>query len=303
MGIVRGHRVVGVVAIAAILGAGAGGGSAAADPVATGSASAFALQVAANGTDVIAPMPVAATAAPAAGETVETVIDIPASPLAVSGTLIARSAVHEASDLASELVQSDQTLAGPYNARAIGQIEGLNVLIDEAIPGGALIHADVLRAEAVAVCTAGQVSYSAESEVVNLQIAGDDSLSGPINDLVDEITAGINASPLAQLVTVEVNVLTITPTGAAVDALVVKLLPAGTGAEATPLVLGRFGHAEVANVGCAPAAPAPTVLDSVTAAAPQSDPLPRTGGTNPAGVAAGLGVGALAMLALRRRFV
>lgn len=301
MGMVRGYRVLGVVAIAAVLGAGAGGGSAAADPIATGSASAFALQVAANGTDVIAPMPVAATTAPAAGETVETVIDIPASPLAVSGTLIARSAVHEASDLASELVQSDQPLVGPYNARAIGQIEGLNVLINESIPGGELIHADVLRAEAVAVCTAGQVSYSAESEVVNLQIAGDDSLSGPINDLVDEITAGINGSPLAQLVTVEVNVLTVTPTGAAVDALVVKLLPAGTGAEATPLVLGRFGHAEVANVGCTPAAPAPTVLDSVVP--PQADPLPRTGGTSPTGVAAGLGVGALAMLALRRRFV
>ncbi len=223
------------------------GPAASADPIGTGEASAFGITAALGGTEVIPPTPTAETTAPADGETSETVIGIPGDPLAINGTLIARSAVHTASDLASELAQSEQTVAGPYNARAIGQVEALDVLLNEGIPGGQLLNADLIRGEAVAVCSAGAVQYSAESEVVNLQIADQDPLSGPLNDLIDQITQGISDSPLADVIDIDANVLTVDANGAAVDALVVTVLAA---AGEAPLAQLRIGHAEVSGVGC-----------------------------------------------------
>lgn len=322
---------------------------ASADPIAGGTASSFALTATINGTDLIPPTPTAkATAPPFADDQDATAIPIDAAPLAVNGTLVARAAVHTASDIPSSLEQSTQPVAGPYNAAAVGQIEDLLVLIDEGIPGGQLINADVLRGEAVAVCSGGTVKYSAESEVVNLKISDQDPLSGPLNDLVDEIAAGINGSPLAELVTIEPNVVTVTPTGASVDALVITLL-SGAGQPEPPVQI-RIGHAEVTGVGCAPAAGGddkpqcsdtqdndgdgkidatdPGCHDDGNAGNPDSynpndddetdtavlgeslakttvpaaaDPLPATGASVATGLAAALGLGSLALLAVRRR--
>jgi hypothetical protein len=178
-------------------------------------------------------------------------VPIDAAPLAVNGTLKASAAVHQASDLESQLNQVDQAVPGPYNARAVGQIEDLEVLLDQAVPGGKLLNADLIRAEAVAVCSAGAVKYSAASEVVDLQIGGQDPLSGPLNDLVGQISDAINASPLVDLVDVDTDVVTVTATGATVDALVVTVLAA---AGADPLVQLRLGHAEVSGLACGGAA-------------------------------------------------
>lgn len=285
--------VAGAVAVLAVGGAIPASG----DPIGGGTARAYAISAQLNGTEAVPPTPLAETTAPAPDETDSTLVAVPASPLVISGTFIARSAVHLDSDLASELVQSAQPVAGPYNARAIGQIEGLSALISDQAPGGEVLHADVLRGEAVAVCKAGVVSYSAESEVVNLVIAGNDGLSGPLNELVDQITQGISSSPLAGVVDVDVNVLDVTAAGATVDALVITVLGAAGDA---PLGQIRLGHAEVSGVTCAVAAVTPTTAVLGIEQVPEP-PLPRTGGSAETGLAAVLGVSALALFALRRR--
>lgn len=243
--VTRALTVGGVAALFAVGGARV----ADADPIGAGAASAFAVTADVLGAQVIPPTPTAASAAPAADETSNTLVDIPGDPLVVSGTLIARSAVHTASDLPSELNQTQQAVAGPYNARAIGQIEDLSVLINEGVPGGKLISADLVRAEAVAVCSAGTVTYGANSEVVDLQIGGEDPFSGPLNDALKQITEGL--APLAELISVDLNVVTPSADGMAVDAIVVTLLQAAADNGAPgPLAQLRLGHAEVTGVGC-----------------------------------------------------
>jgi hypothetical protein len=232
---------------------------ASADPVGGGTASAFGGTLTVTDQEVLPPTPTAQVVAPPYGEDVdETLVAIPAEPLAVNGTLIARAAVHQASDLASELEQpaAQHELAGPYNARAVGQVEDLEVLVDGVAADVPLLEADLIRGEAVAVCRAGQVDTAASSEVVNLVIAGEDPLSGPLNDLVGQISAGLNASPLVDVVDIDVNV--VNADGSAVDALVVTLLTPASDPQG--LVQLRLGHAEVTGVACG----APTECSDTT---------------------------------------
>jgi hypothetical protein len=231
-----------------------------ADPVGAGTASGFGLTASLAGTELVPPTPEAGvTAAPFGDDQTNTLVPLDADPLAVNGTLVASGAVHEASDIPTALEQSAQAVAGPYNAQGIGQVEDLEVLVDAVGEGVPVVEADLVRGEAVAVCSAGAVQYSAESEVVNLVIGGEDPLSGPLNDLIDQITSAINASPLVELVSVEPNVVTVTPTGAAVDALVVTVLSA---LPDNPLVELRIGHAEVSGVGCGSATQVPECSDT-----------------------------------------
>jgi hypothetical protein len=330
------RRVLAVAGAVVLVGMGVAT-AAKADPVSSGTATAFGITAQLGGEEVIPPTPTAETGAPPfADDTNETAIPIPADPLAVNGTLIAQTAVHQASDLASALEQAPQGVAGPYNARAIGEAESLEVLVDEGIPGGRLVDADLITGEAVAVCSGGAVQYSASSEVVNLQIGGEDPLSGPLNDLIDEITAGLNASPLVDLIDVDVNVVTQSATGASVDALVITLLAA---AGDPPLAQVRIGHAEVSGVACGSAdvpecsdtvdndgdgvidaqdpgchtdgdatnaaSYDPTDDDEANGGAPlpkdASGALPSTGGTAATGVAAVLAALGTGLFALRRR--
>jgi hypothetical protein len=247
--------LLGGVLIATIVGvAVSGAGPAAADPAKGGSASAFAATATLAGNDLIPPTPVAEVTAPPYGDATETSIPIDADPLAINGTLVANSSVHQAADLTSALEQaaSAQSVAGPYNARAVGQIEDLEVIVDAVAAGVPLVEADAVRGEAVAVCTGTTVAYSASSEVVNLVIGGEDPLSGPLNDLITQITDALNASPLVDLVSIEVNKVTTSATGASVDALVVTLLQVVD--PDAPLVQVRLGHAEVSGVSCGPIA-------------------------------------------------
>ena len=221
-------------------------GTAAADPIGSGTASSFAATATLAGEELIPPTPAAEVTAPPFGEDAdETAIPIDAAPLAINGTLIATAAVHQASDLATVLEQNPQTVAGPYNAQAVGEIESLQVLVEGQVPGGSLVDADLITAEAVAKCSAGTVQYSASSEVVNLQIGGEDPLSGPINEALAQITEGL--APLADLIEVELNVTEVTATGASVDAVVITLLAA---AGESPLAQIRLGHAEISGVAC-----------------------------------------------------
>jgi hypothetical protein len=304
-------------------------------PISTGSASAFAAQLQLGGTDVIPPTPTAATALPPGTDASNTVVDIPASPLAVNGTLIAKTKVHAASDIPSELEVVAQSQAGPYNESAIGTVDHLEIL--QEVPDAAaiaLVNATALRAEAVGVCANGVPKYSANSEIVALSVAGSPiDLNTPVNEILQAVIDALTAAGLApDLVDVAVNEVTNLPDGGiAVNALHVSVAGAA-------LAEAWIGHAEVGPLTCAPAtttaAPLPECSDNVDNADPEDtvadeddpgchtdgnpdnpdtyvpldddetdDDLPRTGGpldtlTLAAGLAGALG---LAAWTIRRR--
>ncbi len=239
-------RALVVAAIAALLAFG-GARFADADPIGAGSAASFGVTASLAGNEVIPPTPKTVSTAPPFGDDQnQTAIPIDAAPLAVNGTLIASTAIHEASDLTSDLVQVQQDVAGPYNAKAVGQVEDLEVLVYAVEVGVPLVRAELIRGEAVAVCSAGAVHYSANSEVVNLSIGGQDPLSGPLNDIIAQLEQALE--PLAPLVDLQLNVVTTTATGASVDAVVISVLSAAD--PEAPVVQVRLGHAELTGVGC-----------------------------------------------------
>lgn len=220
---------------------------ASADPARGGDAYAFGAKVTVTDQELLPPTPEASASAPAfPADASETLLPIPADPLAVNGTLIASASVHQPADLTSQLEVEAQSVAGPYNARAVGQAEDVEVLIDAIATDVPLVEADVLRSEVVAKCVGSTVQYSANSEAVNLVVAGDNTLGGVVNDIIDQLFPGLD--PLDPLVNLEENVVTPIPGGLSVDALVVTVLEA---ADADlGLVQARIGHAELSGVTC-----------------------------------------------------
>ena len=224
-----------------------------ADPVSAGHAEAFAIRASFLGAEVIPPTTEAAVDLPAA-DVDETLIPIPAAPLLVSGTLNASAAVHASSDVASSLSpQTTQAVAGPYNARGVGLVEGLDVLIDAVEADVPLVRADEVRAEAVAVCTAGAVQYSATSEIIDLVVGGTVVLPNTaVQDLLDAVQGVLVSVGLApDVINVERNVVTeLEGGGISVDALHITALAA----LGDPLADVTIGHAEVSGVTCGAAA-------------------------------------------------
>lgn len=335
------RKIQAAVAMSAIALYAIGGVIPAGAKASAGSAMAFGATADLLGTNLIPPTPVAKQATAGPNETDATLIGIPASPLLINGTLVARTIVGP--EVPSELTVAKQTTAGPYSARAIGQIEDLSVLIQDGVPGGVLVSADALRAEAVASCSGvedgNEANYSAASEVVDLVIGGNNALTGPLNDLVKQITDAINASPLIDVVHTELNKVTkLDGGGISVDALVLTVLQAIDGAAPGPLAKITLGHAEVGPTTCGgdlsrsdPTECNDGVDNDGDALVDTLDPgchtdgnplnkdsydptdndernaivggkaLASTGLDIPTGLAAGLGIGALGLLALRRR--
>ena len=210
-------------------------------------ASAFGAQVAISGTDVLAPTPTASVAAPA-GDDSNVLVGLNTDPVAVNGTLTASAAAHSSADITSVLTVVDQELPGPYNAHGVGEVEDLGLVYDVAGQDVALVSAALVRAEAVVVC-GSTPSYSAASEIVDLQIAGTAvPLNAPVQDLIDAISGVLADTGLDAVVDVERNVVTdIAGGGIAIDALVVTILNA---AGDTPLATVRLAHAEVTSAAC-----------------------------------------------------
>lgn len=233
-----------------LLAAGIGAPAALADPVATGSAGAFGATATLAGSDLIPPTPEASVAAPTADDT-ETVIDIPVAPVVVNGTLTATANVHATSDIPSGLTVVQQATPGPYNARGLAVIENLELVYEVAGAGVPLVAAAAVRAEAAAVCSAGTVTYTAGSEIIDLAVADTDiPLNAPVQDIVDLIGGVLADSGLNAVVDVQRNVVTnLAGGGIAVDALVVTVLAA---AGEAPLAQVRLAHAEVGPTACGP---------------------------------------------------
>jgi len=217
----------------------------AADPISAGSASAYGTPVPLGGSEAVPPTPLVEISLPPGGEAEDTTIDVPAGPVLVSGTLHAAAIAHPTSDVESQLTVVEQEVDGPYNVAATSLVEGLDVLLDAAGEGVSLVSASVIRAEAVAVCRAGAVEYSANSEIVDLDVGGNDiPLNAPVTELIDAITEVLDTTGLNAVVDVERNRVTeLDGGGVAVDALVVSI----AGDAVANVVIG---HAEVASATC-----------------------------------------------------
>ena len=171
-------------------------------------------------------------------------MEIPADPLIFNGTLNAGAAVHQTADITESLVEQD--VAGPYNAQSVGQAEGVDVLIDVIGADVSLVSSDLITGEVVAKCVGNVAQYSANSDSVELDVAGEGAIGDALDDLLDVLLPGLD--PLDPVINVEENVVTTIPGGLSVDALVVTVLEAID--EEVPLITVRVGHAELSNVAC-----------------------------------------------------
>jgi hypothetical protein len=236
---------VAAVAVAALLAAPFGASAQTARPA----ASAFGANVQVAGEDLVPPTP-EATVATSPGDATETLVDIPAEPVIVNGTLTATANAHPTHNIASGLTVVQQSVPGPYRGRALAQIEGAAVLYEVAGQGVPLLSADVIRSEAAVVCGSPN-RFTANSEVIDLTIGGESlPLNAPLQDLIDAISGVLADTGLNAVADVQRNVVTqLAGGGIAVDALVVTVLAA---AGDTPLAQIRLAHAEVSAAACAP---------------------------------------------------
>jgi len=312
--------------------------SAGADPASAATASAFGTSIDLAGQDVIPPTGTATITLPPGGEDTDQLLLVPAQPVAVSGTATATATATTASNIPTSLKQVAQTVPGPYNARAIGLVEGLDVLTTVAgVANTSLVSASAVRAEAVGVCRGGVARYSANSEILDLNIGGTAlPLNAPLQDLIDAVDNLID--PLAMVVDIQRNQVLVNADGASVIALRVTVLGALQGvpvAGQEPVLDLIAGAAQVSGLRCAPVAQCSDTQDNdndgkidaqdpgclnaqgvydpndndetdplpKTAAVPTGNTteLPRTGGDSTAPLAGGLAVLALSALALRRR--
>jgi hypothetical protein len=221
----------------------AGASPAGADPALTGEGYAFGGTVTLAGTDVLPPTPESSASLTGSDSDSDTLIEVPAGPLLVDGTLISSVTVHEDADVVSELTHS---VPGPYNAQALGQVESLDVLLDVPEAGIPLVGADLITGEVVAKCVGDTVEYSATSDDVDLAVAGEGALGDLTEEILDTLFPGLD--PVDPIVNVEQDVQTPLPDGLAVDALVVTVLEAAD--PTAGLVQVRLGHAELSGVTC-----------------------------------------------------
>lgn len=222
-------------------------------------AAAYGANIQLGGQDVVPPTPTASV--DKTGDQTNTLIDIPASPVIVNGTLTATANAHPTANVPTGLTVVQQAVPGPYNARGLAQIEGVGVLYEVAGEGIPLVSADVIRSEAAVVCGATP-KYTANSEIIDLAVGGNDvPLNAPVQDLIDGISDALTQSGLNAVVDVQRNVVTQNANGASVDALVVTILAA---AGDTPLAQVRLAHAEVSSAACAPSTQCSDGVDNDT---------------------------------------
>ena len=230
---------------------------AAADPASTAGARAYGANLNLAGNPVIDRAGLAESVLPPGGDDVSDLLLVPVEPVAVDGAARGQATTSAASTIPSLLDEQVQPVPGPYNTRAVGQVDDLAVLlaVPTAVQGVnlelATISADAVRAEAVGVCRNGQAVYSAQSEQVNLEINNEPlGLDAPVTDLLGAINDLLE--PLNAVADIELNQVAPLPGGGIqVDALVVTVL--GAVGTVDPLVELRIGHAEVAGLQCPPA--------------------------------------------------
>lgn len=142
--------------------------TAAADTVSKAAAAAY-------GVNLAGPVPLenlpAVEASTPGGEThsEDSVVEIPADPLATSFTVHVEADAARRSSLDATLQPTmdaaAEGLPAKWNARAYAITEDLSAVTNQ-------IHADVIESEAVAACDGGAVTFSSAARILNLAVAG-----------------------------------------------------------------------------------------------------------------------------------
>jgi len=246
---------VGSLVAAVLLVATVGADPAGADPALAGEGYAFGGSVTVGGTDVIPPTPESTASLPGATSDSDTLVEVPADPLIVSGTLSSSVTIHQASDVPAEL---SHPVSGPYNASAVGQVEDLDVLLDVPEAGVSLVSSELITGEVVAKCVGDEATYSASSDAVDLEVAGEGALGDLADQIIDELFPGLD--PVDPIVNLEETVVTELEDGLAVDAVVVTILEAAD--PEVGLAQVRLGHAELSGVTCGDPASLPECSDT-----------------------------------------
>ncbi len=230
-----------------------GSSPAAADPAREAVGSGYGASVNLLGTPAINAAGLATATLPPGGTVgPNTLVLVPAAPILVSGTAVGFASANVDSILLSSLTQVSQSTPGPYNVGGLGLLQGLDVGVGVAAPPTIpLVSASAVRAEAVGVCRGTTASYSANSEIDDLKIAGTPvALNAPITGLIDSLNTLL--APLSQVISIQRNQVTVTSEGATVNALRVTVLATGGGAPVLDLVVG---HADASGLKCGPPPP------------------------------------------------
>ena len=247
--------IAGSLAAAALLLGTVGARPAGADPALSGEGYAFGGTVTVGGNDVLPPTPESSAGLPATTSDADTLVAVPAGPLIVSGTLNSAVTIHQASDVAAQLTHP---VTGPFNARAMGQVEDLDVLLDVPQADVSLVSSQLITGEVVAKCVGDEVTYSANSDAVDLAVAGEGALGDLADQVIDALFPGLD--PVDPIVNLEETVVTELADGLAVDAVVVTLLEAAD--PEVGLAQVRLGHAELSGVTCGDPASLPECSDT-----------------------------------------
>ena len=204
---------------------------AAADTASSAAASAFGINLDLADMAVIDRAGLAESGLPPGGDDLSDLVNVPLNPVVETGASRGQATTNAESTIASLLDERQQAVPGPYNARAVGQVDDLGVLLQVGTPVpdvnlelGALT-ADTVRAEAVGVCRAGRAVYSGQSEFVNLELNGQPlNLDTPLTGLLQTINTLLE--PLQQVADIALNQVAVSDQGVVVNALRVTVLDA-----------------------------------------------------------------------------
>lgn len=268
-------------------------------PATQGSASAYGLQ--ATGLVPIGATPTVSVTTP--GQVEQTVLSVPAPPLAVNATLQARAECRVEPTVPKRIATAN--LQTPNNCDGYARTEGLDVLLTGGlIPGGTtaappLVSVDLIEGEAVARCVAGRGQLATGFNLVNVEING--TAVALVNDTVTQVVNLLGPSGLlAPVVTITQNEVTQSGDRIAVNALHIKILPGAGGVTLPGTLAGAediiISHAEARMpTPCGVAAPPQVLAQDLGAPAD----LPKTGSNEMTAVPLALGLLATAVV-LRR---
>ncbi len=241
---------------------------AAADPASAAVVSAYGANLDLGDSALIERAGLAESVLPPGGDDLSDLITLPVGTLVETGAARGQATTSAADVLPSLLDEQQQPVPGPYNARGIGQVDDLGLLLE--VPTGVLnvnlelatISADSIRAEAVGVCRAGRAVYSGQSELINAEINNEPlGLDTPLTDLLETINGLLE--PLQAVVDIDRNQVSITDQGVIVNALRVTVLDAIPDPETGGLIPNleqpnalldlTIGQAQVGGLQCPPA--------------------------------------------------
>ena len=135
-----------------------------------------------GGTDVIPPTPESEASLTGSDSDSDTLIAVPGR--AAARQRHAERLGDRAPGRRHRLRAQPTSMAGPYNAQALGQVEALDVLVDVPTEDIPLVEAELITGEAVAECVGDTVEYAASSDATSSWTS---PAKGALGDLTEEV--------------------------------------------------------------------------------------------------------------------